>query len=221
MSVESHLVNTRQEAQQPGPGTKPSRSTMHLLIGWSILLLSGLTILAAYSNAAGLSSKSLIGWPTDSSMKLASDRPTVVFFLHPKCGCSRSTMREFHRIAGTVSSSFEIKVGLFCPRNEDLSWTMTPLRDLAEQLSPHGTFEDIGGIEAARFGVTTSGHGFVFAPTGEALFSGGITASRGHEGANLGVSQMKMAIETLKKQPIVTSVFGCLIRSDHATLETT
>ena len=45
---------------------------------------------------------------------------------------------------------------------------------------------DEGGVEAKRFGARTSGHVLVYSAAGELTFQGGITAGRGHEGANAG-----------------------------------
>lgn len=84
-------------------------------------------------------------------------------------------------------------------------------------------FWDEKGEEAQRFGVATSGHVLVFDRSGVRQFSGGVTASRGHEGASLGIdtiakilkvespggeSSVNTIVHDLKQ---TTEVFGCPI----------
>ncbi len=45
---------------------------------------------------------------------------------------------------------------------------------------------DVDGVWLKTFNVKTSGHVLLYHPNGNLLFSGGITASRGHEGDNSG-----------------------------------
>jgi len=68
---------------------------------------------------------------------------------------------------------------------------------------------DDDGVEAARFGAATSGQVILYDRDGGLLFTGGITASRGHAGDNDGrnaiVSLLGRGRETRHSSP----VFGC------------
>ncbi len=79
---------------------------------------------------------------------------------------------------------------------------------------------DPDGAEARRFHVTTSGHTLVYGRTGDLLFSGGITASRGHQGDNDGHA----AIVSLWNGEHVESrdlpVYGCPIVTSTAAERT-
>src|SRR5262245_7166738 len=37
-------------------------------------------------------------WPRDSRITLAQDRPTVLFFMHSKCPCTRASLAELERL---------------------------------------------------------------------------------------------------------------------------
>ena len=68
------------------------------------------------------------------------------------------------------------------------------------------------GREARLFGAATSGQTMVYGRNGHLLFSGGITAARGHYGDNAGAS----AIGALLEQPTPqsgrkTAVYGCAL----------
>jgi hypothetical protein len=72
---------------------------------------------------------------------------------------------------------------------------------------------DADGSEARRFGAETSGHTLLFDPNGSLLFSGGITASRGHAGRNAGESAIIAAVNGKRTDRTGTPVFGCSLIS--------
>jgi hypothetical protein len=79
---------------------------------------------------------------------------------------------------------------------------------------------DDDGREARRFGVEASGETLLYDADGSLLFSGGITAARGHAGDNAGRTELVSLLnhEPSSRTNIVdrtgshrdaTSVFGC------------
>ena len=87
-------------------------------------------------------------------------------------------------------------------------WTRTPLWSDAAVLPNTTAMADPGGALAKQFGVKTSGHVLLYSADGKLLFSGGITPSRGDEGANPG----RNAVVALLKGQVAQSespVFGC------------
>ena len=68
---------------------------------------------------------------------------------------------------------------------------------------------DENGAEADRLGAKTSGHTVVFGRNGAVLFSGGITASRGHVGDNAGENAVLAALKQEMPDRRQTPVFGC------------
>ena len=74
---------------------------------------------------------------------------------------------------------------------------------------------DAAGSEVRAFGAETSGQAMLFDPQGRLLFSGGITAARGHQGDNDGLD----TVEALAAGPqpatgptLHAPVFGCSLR---------
>src|SRR5262245_47226030 len=37
-------------------------------------------------------------WPAGAQIRLAGDRPTILFFMHPKCPCTRASLAELERL---------------------------------------------------------------------------------------------------------------------------
>lgn len=68
---------------------------------------------------------------------------------------------------------------------------------------------DPDGVEARRFGAETSGHTLLFGADGHLLFSGGITASRGHSGDNDGENAIVALLNHQIPALTRTLVFGC------------
>ena len=76
-----------------------------------------------------------------------------------------------------------------------------------------GTIQPFVTDEAERFGAETSGHTFLFDPSGRLLFNGGITASRGHSGDNAGESSIVSLINNHTAKIGQTFVFGCSFKT--------
>jgi hypothetical protein len=72
---------------------------------------------------------------------------------------------------------------------------------------------DSGGIEAGLFGAEASGATLLFDAQGGLLFSGGITASRGHAGENAGENAVVSLINGERAPLSRTFVFGCSFRA--------
>ena len=70
---------------------------------------------------------------------------------------------------------------------------------------------DKGGTEARRFRVAGSGTTLLYAPTGQLLFSGGVTASRGHEGASVGSEAITRWVLRGSAPTVHAPVFGCAL----------
>jgi hypothetical protein len=95
------------------------------------------------------------------------------------------------------------------PSGAGADWDDTDLRRSAAAIPGVSVMTDENGLEAARFGAKTSGHTLVFDPHGRLVFSGGITATRGHAGANAGENAVLSALRRQKPERGRTSVFGC------------
>jgi hypothetical protein len=77
---------------------------------------------------------------------------------------------------------------------------------------------DTGAVEAVRFGAQTSGLTLLFNEQGECLFSGGITASRGHAGDNIGRQAIVSCLANQRPQTNRAPTFGCALFADKSTV---
>jgi hypothetical protein len=108
-------------------------------------------------------------------------------------------------------------------------WEETDLWRSAAAIPGVKVLRDDAGAEARRFRAATSGQTLLYDADGRLLFSGGITASRGHAGDNAGRSVIVALLTEGQGGQTETPVFGCPLRSaesecpagqlSHATYE--
>lgn len=142
-----------------------------------------------------------------------AEQPRAMLFAHPHCPCTRASIEEFSRLARRAErGAFE--VWFFRPENEPDSWAHGAAWNKSSAIEGARIAIDPEGREAARWGALTSGHVVVVNEAGEIAFTGGVTASRGHEGGNAGADG---ALKALRGEPGPRTwpVFGCRIQSEH------
>ena len=96
------------------------------------------------------------------------------------------------------------------PGGFDPDWVHSDLWNLARAIPGVRVSED-DGTEARRFGAATSGQTMLYGADGQLLFSGGITAGRGHFGDNAGLSSLESILHGEPAEFSRTSVFGCAL----------
>ncbi|MEM7165650.1 MAG: RedB protein [Planctomycetota bacterium] len=153
---------------------------------WALAALCGSLYLANYSSEPGVHATAIDEWPADATVARNLGGLTLVVFLHPHCPCSRATIRELARIVAQLPRNVQISAWFYQPSHLDSSWSQSSLRDSAAAIPLVQVGTDVDARDARRFGVTTSGHALLFNVQGRCLYSGGITAGRGHEGDNPG-----------------------------------
>jgi len=104
-----------------------------------------------------------------------------------------------------------ITIAFYAPTSQPAGWGRAGLRERAESLPGVRIIDDIDGREASLFGAVNSGHTVVYGPDGKLWFHGGITASRGHEGDNLGADCVVAALNNRALAATTTPTFGCEI----------
>ena len=118
-------------------------------------------------------------------------------------------MNELAQVMARTQGKVRAYVLFYTPRESSGNWQNTDLRRSAAQIPGVTVLSDVDGVEAQRFGAETSGHTFLFDRNGRLLFSGGITASRGHAGDNAGESSLVSLINNGTSRLANTLVFGC------------
>lgn len=153
-------------------------------------------------------------WPSTPTLVPAKDRPTLLVFVHPRCPCTRSTLHELMRLLGTrrISSAQQpnILVVATLPKDAGKDWRETDVMQLASQLPRSRVVWDVDGRESRCFQVRTSGFVILYDADGEQLFAGGVTVSRGHEGASTGGNRLRSLLSQEVSVPLEsTPAFGC------------
>ncbi|MEW4453008.1 hypothetical protein AB1L30_10050 [Bremerella sp. JC817] len=162
-------------------------------------------------------------WPIDSDLPRSADRPTLLFFMHPRCPCTSASVHELARML-TGSGLSEIQcpdlvVVAFGPDQPSAEWTESATLRQADELPRSKVFWDVDGVVSAQFGASTSGAVRLYGRDGKLLFSGGVTASRGHEGDNRGCEALReRLIDPTTSRPTSAPVFGCRIHNDAAPI---
>jgi hypothetical protein len=148
-------------------------------------------------------------FPAGSAIPLSPRQPTLILFVHPLCPCTRASFHELSALLAEVPHKISLVVVFTIPKGLPGTWKQGDLWQSARELSDTQVMEDQDGIESRRFSVNGSGHCLLYAPSGRLLFSGGITASRGHEGENPGRLALVSLITTGHAAVDKTPVFGC------------
>jgi hypothetical protein len=148
-------------------------------------------------------------FPRNCALQLVTDKPTLVLFAHPHCPCTRASLHELDTLLAQTQKRVSATVVFTIPDGVPAGWERGDLWNSATTIPGLHVIRDPGGREAHRFDVEGSGHVLLYAPSGKLLFSGGITASRGHEGDNVGRSAVLSFILEGHAAVSQTPVFGC------------
>ncbi len=200
--------------------TKRILVTSLFAILWIATVAFGLRAFFHYENTPGRVGALPRAWPA-SEIRRSSDRPTLVMLAHPRCPCTRASVGELAQIMARLQGKVAAYVLLVKPREAGRDWEDTDLRRSAEAIPGVTVLVDPDGAEARRFGAETSGHTQLFGTDGRLLFSGGITASRGHAGGSAGESAIIALVNHQTPAQTETLVFGCALANRSATGLTT
>jgi hypothetical protein len=161
-------------------------------------------------------------WPAGTSIAPAKHGPTLILFLHPKCPCSRATLAQAELLLADLQKHQVALPATYVvatlPDTGNDDWTDTENLRRASQLPGAKLLIDRGGIEAQRFGATISGAIMLFDKDLKRHYAGGITASRGMEGSNIGCDAVRSLLQG--DEVVVSSIpaFGCRLCLPHESV---
>lgn len=176
---------------------------------WALITGTGLGVLWNYANDPGPTAVPPRHWPSASRIQPASDRATLVMLSHPQCPCTRASIGELARLMAQTQGRVTAYVLFLKPAGSTDDWEKTDLWQSAASIPGVNVVIDDDGAEARRFHAVTSGQTALYDVDGRLLFSGGITASRGHSGDNAGRSAIVSLLNAGDAERRETSVFGC------------
>jgi len=152
---------------------------------WTGLVLSGLTGLSLYSHTPNVEHLRQTEW-NEVLLGPRSEGYTLIYLLHPQCPCTLASNFEIQRILQREYPDLNI---LTIIRTNDTTIS-----------SPIGgdILYDANGYLSRTLGINTSGHVILYNSEGNAIYSGGVTPSRGHRGNSFGGHSLR---QLLSKNP--------------------
>jgi hypothetical protein len=176
---------------------------------WLALIGAGLGALWRYESTPGITAAAPVRWPAASRIKPDPNRATLVMLAHPRCPCTRASIGELARLMTQARGRVTAYVLFVKPAGFSDEWVQSDLWASAAAIPGVTPVLDDGGAEAGLFRAETSGQTVLYDASGSLLFSGGITASRGHAGDNLGRSAIVALLGGSRDPSTETPVFGC------------
>lgn len=176
---------------------------------WLIAAGLGSAKLLNYETAPGPDRDAPARWPHGSHVARSGAMPTLLMFIHPECPCSRASLGELARLLAQCPARARVCVLMLDVDGLPRDATETPLWHDAAAIPGVTVLRDTGGAAARAFHGATSGLTLLYGASGELLFAGGITATRGHAGDNAGRSALRALLQGAAPEHTVTPVFGC------------
>jgi hypothetical protein len=128
-------------------------------------------------------------------------------FVHPRCPCSRASLNELERLTTRLGGRLVARVVFVRPLDAPPGWERTDTWRRAIEVV--GAQAISVQADAAGDPARTSGSVTLFDADGQALFRGGITSSRGHEGESVGFQRIVSLVERGTADARESPVFGC------------
>ena len=185
---------------------------------WAIAIGFGMKRLLDYQDRPGRPASTTAVWPASSVVDRAPDRLTMLVFAHPRCSCTRATLSDLARLMARTQGRLSAQLLLVVPDGLPTDWGRSDLLNSAHGIPGLAVRIDSSGVEANRFGVSTSGQVLVYDPAGHLRFAGGITPGRGHEGDNAGLEAIERLVAGRPAGLSTTPVFGCGLKAPIASV---
>lgn len=185
----------------PRPSTQREAAVWGAGAAWLALVVGGFWFWERYELTPGAASH-----PTAPDER-GTGRWELTVFAHPRCPCSRATLRDLAQIVAD-SPDLTIRVLFVRPEGAADGWERSESWDTAGSIPGARVTCDADGVEARRLGAETSGAAVLTDPDGRVVFRGGLTTARGRTGPSAGRQAVRAWVsggEGAAKAP----VFGC------------
>jgi hypothetical protein len=180
------------------------------MLAWGGAIAMGMLGLVRYQMKPARQGEAPRRWPKGTGdIARAPGRFTLVMTLHPRCPCSRASLRELTQLLARAEGQVDAHVLFVKPRGAPADWCDGDLWKLAKDIPGVHVAIDNDARDSAILRATTSGQVFVYDAAGAIRFSGGITGGRGHEGDNIGLSSVLGLIRDGHTAVTNTPVYGC------------
>jgi len=176
---------------------------------WILTIVAGMSAVWKHEFSPGTPAIPSPTWPVASKLRRPSNTPVLVMLAHPRCPCTRASIEELAKLMVSTQGRLSSHVLFYTPKRSSLDWQETDLWASAQAIPGVTVNADEDGREARLFGAATSGQTVLYGISGQLLFSGGITKSRGHSGDNSGRSALVSLVNEANTDRKRTPVFGC------------
>ncbi|MEI8382263.1 MAG: RedB protein [Planctomycetota bacterium] len=183
---------------------------------WVLCIGVGLGLAIEHDNRPALTTNPPAELPTQS-ISQGPDSSLLMLFVHPHCPCSRASLSEFASILQASRQPLTSQIVFVKPAGASAGWEKSPLWDVASEIPGVTVICDCDGRLASKFQVTTSGHAVLYDKFGQLIFSGGITASRGHYVSNSASDSLIALVNNESSTQQCSPVFGCLLVNQPIT----
>jgi hypothetical protein len=182
---------------------------------WAFGVGAGIERVWRYESTPGVAKSGPQLWPGSKLIQTRPGRPTLVMFVHPHCPCSRASLAELREIMLRSPEGLTASILFLRPHGAMDTWESTSTWRSAQGIPGLSVHVDRDGSEAARFGASTSGHTVLYGVDGHLLFSGGITAARGHVGDNSGRQAVLALLDVEHSVTRDHAVYGCSLHDSN------
>jgi len=216
MGRKTGVAAPESEARQPVPQRPPARWVLAGVLIWLSLVGAGMAYVWRHALTPGQAAQAPGGWPAASALRPAGDRTTLLMWCHPRCPCTRASLEELAELVQRTKGRAFVQVSFVRPPGCSEEWVHGALWRQATAIPGVRVVVD-DGSEARRFGVRTSGQTLIFGQDRHLLFSGGLTASRGHVGESEGLAAATRLARAGAGRFETTPVFGCALLTPKET----
>jgi hypothetical protein len=203
------------DGSQCSPWLGPDGWIYFGLAVWLIMIVGGMTALWRYEMTPGQSHSVPLFWPEHTGLSRMPGRSTIVMLAHPRCPCTRASVRELAGLMSRLGSMVMAYVLVVRPEGVPQGWEQTDVWRRAEAIPGVVVRADTAGTLARRFGAVVSGHAVVYDAAGQRVFSGGITPGRGHEGDNAGRRRIVSLLTSGRADRSDGPTFGCELSGEQ------
>jgi hypothetical protein len=186
-----------------------------VLAVWLAGLATGAMALWNYSATPGGAAPAPERWPAGAPMLPQAGRATLVMLAHPQCPCTQASLAELAQLVARGEA--DVWVLFLRPEGAQAGWEKTDLWATAAAIPGVKVLADTDGTAARKFGAETSGHVLFYDAAGALRFSGGITASRGHQGPSAGGEAILAALRGREPGQDHALTFGCPLQSQETS----
>jgi hypothetical protein len=191
-------------------GARTRAAVLVLIFVWAALAAAGMFVFNRYQHTAGVATQ-MGDWPAGSNLQRRAGKLILVVIAHPQCVCTEATLAELTRLLATSSDAVETYVIFATLANGKDTAATSHLIRRAKAIPGVRVIIDRDARLAHQFPAQTSGQTFLYDAGGRLVFSGGITAARGHEGPNQGIERIRQALGRRAAPGQGTPVFGCVL----------